>query len=175
MHPILLILLIGGGIAAYSLLKTAKAAKNLNYSISGFKIYRVELLKGKVLFELTAKFSNPESQPIFINYVDITAYVDSVYQTFTENGQTKYVIQKTGNKIATLTENTTLEIKAGQITTKKLYPEVSLTNLALWGGLKMIDRLQGNNGNIKPKNVLIKGSVKAEGITFPIEVVVPFN
>lgn len=175
MNPFLLILLIGGGVAAWSLLKTAKAAKNLNYSISSFKVYRVELLKGKCTFEVTIKFSNPEKQPIYINYVDIAAYVDSVYSTYNDNGTTKYLIQKTGTKIATLTETANIEIKAGGITEKKLYPVVSLTNLALWGGTKMLDRLQGQSGNVKPKNVLIKGSVKAEGITFPIEVVVPFN
>lgn len=175
MNPFLLILLIGGGVAAWSILKTARAAKNLNYSISAFKIYRVEILKGKVTFELTAKFSNPEKQPIFINYVDIAAYIDSTYSTIQDNGQTKYVVTKNGTKIATLTETTNIEIKAGGITEKKLYPVVSLANLTLWGGAKLIDRLQGQSGTVKPKNVLIKGNVKAEGITFPIEVVVPFN
>ena len=175
MNPFFLILLVGGAVAAYSLLKTAKAARNLNYSISGFAIYQVQPLKNNLTFRVTAKFSNPESQPLFINYVDLTAYVDSTYTTTTENGETKYNVTSNGTKIATLTETTNIEIKANSITTYNFYPKVQFTDLAIWGGSKLLDRLRGQSGQVKPKNVLIKGSVKAEGITFPIEVVVPFN
>lgn len=175
MNPFFLILLAGAGIAAWSFFKTAKAARNLNYSISGFQIYRVDLAKGKIIFAVKAKFSNPEQQPLFINYIDIAAYIDSVYTSITTNGETKYNVSKLGTKIATLSETTNLEIKGGQITEKTFYPEVSLINLTLWGGAKLADRLRGQSGQVKPKNVLIKGNVKAEGITFPIEVVVPFN
>ena len=175
MNPFFLILLIGGGIAAYSFLKTAKAARNLNYSITGFSIYQLQPLKNKITFRVNAKFSNPESQPLFINYIDLTAYVDSVYTTITTNGQTEYNVTKNGTKIATLAETTNIEIKANSITTHSFYPVVQITDLAIWGGSKLLDRLRGQSGQVKPKNVLIKGSVKAEGITFPIEIVVPFN
>lgn len=175
MNPLLLILIAGAGVVAWSFLKTAKAARNLNYSISGFSVYKVELLKGKVTFRLKAKFSNPEQQPIFINYIDIAAYIDSVYQSIVQDGETKYNVTKTGTKIATLSETTNIEIKAGAISEYSFYPVVSLANLALWGGSKLLERLQGQSGTVKPKNVLIKGLIKAEGITFPVEVVVPFN
>lgn len=165
-------LLLAVGALAYTFLGTAKAAVNLQYSIRKFRIYRIELTK--ILFELVVRFSNPSNSPIVVQMIDLSVYVDAQYTTITKDGKISYNVTNNGLRLCTMTDTKGFKINANNTTDKSFYPEITLFDVLTASVSKVIEKIKTGAVD-KPKNVLISGYIKAEGVKIQITQVVPLS
>lgn len=172
MNPFVVIGILGIGALALSLWKTAKAAVNLTYNIEKFRIYNISLKK--IVFELVAKFANPQNTPLHIQMVNLTAYVDAQYTTTTANGKTVYNVQNVGLPLCTATDNKAFVIEPNGFTTHSFYPEISLLNILTGALSKVVEKIRTGSVD-RPRNVLIKGFIKAEGVKIDVLTVIPLQ
>lgn len=165
-------LLLTVGALAYTFLGTAKAAVNLQYSIRKFRFYQIKLTK--MIFELVVRFSNPSNSPIAVQMIDLSVYVDAQYTTITKDGKTSYNVTNPGLRLCTMTDTKGFSIAANNTTDKSFYPEITILDILNATLSKVIEKIK--NGSVdRPKNVLISGYVKAEGVKINITQVVPFS
>lgn len=164
---ILGIAIIGAVLWSYG--KTAVAGLSLDYQLSKFQLYK--FASDGIKFRFQFKFVNSKPTPLHIQMINVKCYIDSVY-TARPDGSLN--ITNTGKLIGTCQDATAVTIPANNITENYFYATISYFNLLTSVGTKVLEYIQ-NNDPLKPKNVLITGFIKAEGINIPITQVIPFN
>lgn len=167
MSPFVPILLLIGGAAAFSLFKTVKAAKNLDFKVLKFSIYNL-VKNGNIVFRLNVRITNAKNTPLNVQLIDIGGYLDP--KTTTQNGKT--VLSSKGTLIATLTENTPFTIQKNGYTDKEFFVSASWAKIGETIGTTVLQNLLSNLLNSK---FLISGKVKAEGFVVPIQQIVNIN
>lgn len=160
------------GALAYTFLGIAKAAIDLRYSIQKFRFYQIKLTK--MIFELVVRFSNPSNNPIVVQMIDLAVYVDAQYTTINNNGKISYNITNSGLRLCQINDTKGFRIAANKITDKSFYPEITILDIVNATLSKIIEKIRTGSVD-RPKNVLIAGYIKAEGVNINIVQVVPFS
>lgn len=165
MNPFILVV-FGVGIAlALSYGKTIKAGLQLDWGISKFQLYKINLKE--LVFRLTMKFANSNNTPLKIQMISVKIYIDAVVA----GGQ----VTNTGKLIGSLDSDTIIEIPANKISEIAFYPTMPTAKLLLAVGQKVYDGITGTAADMKPQNVLISGFIKVEGVKINITNVIPFS
>ena len=177
MNPIIPILLVFGGVLAWSMFKTAKAVVNLNYTITRFGIYRFAT-DGNLVFRLRVRFTNAQNTTLTVNMMDIAAYLNSTTY-YDANGQLR--VSNKGNLLAAYQDATPFVIQPNSFTDKDFLIPVRWADIGRYFLLNIVsivtDILNANNiseyvSAIVGRNVLITGLIKAENVSIAVNNIV---
>lgn len=177
MNPIIPILLVFGGVLAWSMFKTAKAVVNLNYTVTRFGIYRFAT-DGNLVFRLRVRFTNAQNTTITVNLVDIAAYLNS---TFAYDVNNQLQVQNRGDLLATYQDATPFVIQPNNFTDRDFLINVRWADVGRYLLSNIVTIIQNilNANNINDyvsaiigRNVLIYGLIKAENVSVKIANVV---
>lgn len=179
MNPAIPILALFGGVLAWTLIKTARAAVNLNYTMLGFGIYRVS--SDGVALRLKMRFTNAQNTTLTVNLIDLAAYLNSS-TTYDSNGN--LVVNSRGDLLSSYADSTGFLIAANGFTEKQFIFNLRWADLGrvlLGNAAAIINAISNQEGmnsiisSIIGHNILIYGIVKAEGVSVNICNVIPIT
>lgn len=177
MNPIIPILLVFGGVLAWSAFKTAKAVVNLKYTMLGFGIYRVS--SDGVALRLKVRFTNAQKTPLTVNLIDLAAYLNSS-TSYDSNGN--LVVNNRGDLLASYADRAGFLIAANGFTEKQFIFTIRWADLGrvlLGNAAAIINAIRNSEGmnsivsSIIGHNILIYGIVKAENVSVDICNIIP--
>lgn len=179
MNPGVVIGLIFGGVLAWTLFKTVRAASNLNYTVLGFGIYRVS--SAGVSLRLKMRLTNATNTPLKVNLIDLAAYLNSK-TSYDSNGN--LVVNSRGDLLSSYADSAGFLIAANGFTEKQFIFNLrweDLGRVLLGNAASIINAIANQQGmnsiisSVVGHNILLYGIVKAEGISVNVCNIIPIT
>lgn len=171
------IALVFGGALVWTLMRTAKAAVNLRYTVLGFGIYHFAT-GGKMVLRLRVRFTNAQNTPLTVNMYSLGAYLNPSY-TYDSDGNLK--VMSRGSLIATCASTDSFLIPADSFIDKDFFIDVQWTDVLLFFVNNVSDVLDLVNGGASVMDyvrsiigtpILVDGIIKAENVSIDVQQVI---
>lgn len=161
MNPFFILALGAGVVYLTKVLRTAKAAKNLRYSLSRIQIYKLNLSE-PIIIRVWVSFTNLENAPIVVKQLYLDIYLQA------NDAKMKIGTLNTDGISIVIPKNSTVE--------RSFDISVPWKNLGITALNFLTTYLnRRNSGFPLPNKAIVEGQLKIVGLTIPINEEVSFS